>query len=79
MTEGTENGRGRPREHTNEDVLRALQAVDDGSGVRTGEVADRVGCSTRTALRRLTKLEEQGQVEGTDITQRMKLWSTVDE
>lgn len=74
MTEDSDNGHGRPREYEKEDVLRALRDLDDGSGVRTGEVADSVGCSTRTALRRLTSLEEDGLVDSTAVTDRMKLW-----
>ena len=74
MTDDTDKGRGRPREYEEGDVLRALRDLDDGSGVRTGEVADSVGCSTRTALRRLTSLEEDGLVDSTAITDRMKLW-----
>jgi len=74
MTDDADKGRGRPREYEKEDVLRALRDLDDGSGIRTGEVADSVGCSTRTALRRLTSLEEDGLVTSTAVTDRMKLW-----
>jgi predicted ArsR family transcriptional regulator len=74
MTDDADKGRGRPREYRKEDVLRALRDLDDGSGVRTGEVADSVGCSTRTALRRLTSLEEDSLVTSTAVTDRMKLW-----
>ena len=79
MTDDTDNGRGRPREYGKDDVLAALRDLDDGTGIRTGEVADTVGCSTRTALRRLRALEEDGLVESTAVTERMKLWSVADE
>jgi predicted ArsR family transcriptional regulator len=79
MTEDTDKAGGRPRKYSTEDVLEALRSLDDGSGVRTGEVADQVGCSTRTALRRLTTLEEEGRAESTAVTERMKLWFIMDE
>lgn len=78
MTDDSDNGRGRPREYGKNDVLAALRDLEDGSGVRTGEVADTVGCSTRTALRRLTSLEEDGRVESADVSDRMKLWFVMD-
>jgi predicted ArsR family transcriptional regulator len=79
MTDDSDNKRGRPREYGKDDVLAALRDLDDGSGIRTGEVADKVGCSTRTALRRLRALEDDGLVESTAVTERMKLWSVVEE
>lgn len=79
MTEDRDSEGGRPREYDENDVLIALQDLDDGSGVRTGEVAERVGCSTRTALRRLSSLEEDGEVESVEVTERMKLWSVIGE
>ena len=75
MTEDTDNGGGRPREYNQDDVLTALRELDDGSGVRTGEVAEKVGCSRRTALRRLSSLEDDGDIVSTQVTERMKLWS----
>ncbi|EMA13548.1 hypothetical protein [Haloarcula marismortui] len=79
MTEDRDSEGGRPREYDENDVLMALRDLDDGSGVRTGEVAERVGCSTRTALRRLSSLEEDGEVESVKVTERMKLWSVIGE
>ena len=75
MTEDTDNGGGRPREYDKSDVLAALRELDDGSGVRTGEIAEKVGCSRRTALRRLSSLEDDGDIVSTQVTERMKLWS----
>ena len=75
MTDNGDRGRGRPREYGEDDVLTALRDLDNGSGIRTGEIADELGCSTRTALRRLSSLEEDGKVESTEVTERMKLWS----
>lgn len=77
MAEDRDSEGGRPREYDADDVLLALRELDDGSGVRTGEVAKRVGCSTRTALRRLSSLEEKGEVESVEVTERMKLWSVL--
>ena len=79
MTDDSDNGRGRPREYGKEDVLTVLRELDDGSCARTGEVAEKVGCSTRTALRRLSSLEKDGKVESVEVTERMKLWSIVEE
>jgi len=79
MSDDSENGRGRPREFDKDDVLTALRELDDGSGVRTGEVADHVGCSARTALRRLTALEEEGKIGSSEVTERMKLWYVIEE
>ena len=77
MTEDPDSEGGRPREYDEDDILTALRDLDDGSGVRTGEVAEKVGCSTRTALRRLSSLEEGGEVESVEVTERMKLWSVL--
>jgi len=79
MAEDRDSEGGRPREYDENDVLVALRDLEDGSGVRTGEVAERVGCSTRTALRRLSSLEEDGEVESVEVTERMKLWSVIGE
>jgi len=79
MTDDSDNGRGRPREYGKDDVLAALRDLEEESGVRTGEVADKVGCSTRTALRRLRALEDDGLVESTAVTERMTLWFVIDE
>jgi DNA-binding Lrp family transcriptional regulator len=79
MADNTDSGDGRPREYSENDVLTALQELDDGSGVRTGEVADMVGCSPRTALRRLTSLEDSDKAESVAVTERMKLWHIADE
>jgi len=75
MADDIENEGGRPREYGKDDVLTILRELDDGSGVRTGEVAEKVGCSRRTALRRLSSLESDGIVESNKVTERMKLWS----
>lgn len=77
MTEDRDTEGGRPREYDAEDILTALRELDDGSGVRTGEISERVGCSTRTALRRLSSLEEDGKIESVEVTERMKLWSVL--
>jgi len=79
MSEDRDSESGRPREYDEDDVLTALRDLEDGSGVRTGEVAEKVGCSTRTALRRLSSLEEGEKVESDEVTERMKLWSIIEE
>lgn len=75
MTDNTDKDGGRPREYNQDDVLTALRELDDGSSVRTGKIAEEVGCSRRTALRRLSSLESDGKVESSKVTERMKLWS----
>jgi len=79
MSDGIDSSRGRPQEYSENDVLVALRELNNGTGVRTGEVAEKVGCSRRTALRRLTSLEESDKVASSEISERMKLWTISDE
>ena len=79
MPDDGDSSGGRPQEYDENDVLAALRELDEGAGVRTGKVADKVGCSRRTALRRLTSLEKTDKVASSEISERMKLWTIPDE
>lgn len=70
------NSGGRPRTVTDEEIVRALR--ESGEHVlTTGEVAEMVAVSRRTALRRLTSLAEAGRVGRKDASDRASVWWAV--
>ena len=55
--------------------VKAVARNDDLA--TTSEVADRVGCAHRTALKALNELEEEGRIQS-KMAGRAKLWSRSD-
>jgi len=55
-----------------------LQAVRDCPVASTPNVADEIGCYRKTALRRLTKLEEQGEVGHETVSGKAKVWYIIE-
>ncbi|MFB6296736.1 MAG: helix-turn-helix domain-containing protein [Halobacteriales archaeon] len=64
---------GRPESVTAEEILRYLRRSDEHV-LTTPEVADGLGVSRRTALRRLSDLAEEGLVERKDVGGRASVW-----
>jgi len=66
---------GRPVETTAADVLAAFDDRDDPAEPLTStEVADRAGCSRRTALNRLHDLKDAGDVASKKVGGRARVW-----
>lgn len=56
-----------------------IEAVRKHPGESTGTIAEEVGIGTRGALMRLKQLEEEGEVDSTDVTPRLKVWNPVEQ
>jgi len=63
------------QEYTNDDFLDAVRECAVAS---TPNVADEIGCYRKTALRRLEKLEEQGEVGHETVSGSAKVWYVVE-
>lgn len=68
---------------TLEDVLDVFETRDDPSEPLTApEIAETLGCSRSTALDKLRKLDERGDIDGKKVGGRSRVWwvpSTDDE
>lgn len=74
MTAETTDG-GRPVETTAADVLAVFdERADPAEPLTATEVADRSGCSRRTALNRLHDLEDDGAVASKKVGGRARVW-----
>ena len=62
------------RQHEPREFVKAVNILDLAT---TADVADRVGCSHRTALKTLNELEEEGRVES-HMAGRAAVWSLPD-
>lgn len=58
---------------TSSDVLAVFEAVE-GPVVTSGDVAEHVGCSSETARRKLTALEDQGRLASRKTVGRVVWW-----
>lgn len=66
---------GRPVETTTTDVLETFRERDDlAEPLTSNEVADRAGCSRRTALNRLHDLADAGDVASKKVGGRARVW-----
>jgi hypothetical protein len=66
---------GRPVETTLEDILATFRARDDPAEPLTAkEVAERAGCSRRTALNRLDDLADVGETASKKVGGRARVW-----
>jgi hypothetical protein len=66
---------GRPVETTAADVLETFRERDDlAEPLTSNEVADRAGCSRRTALNRLHDLADAGDVASKKVGGRARVW-----
>lgn len=54
-----------------------LEAVREYEPIGTTDVAEIVGCHRSTALRRLRKLAEEGEIEGTEVGPA-QVWTVVE-
>ena len=61
---------------TLDDVLGIFERVE-GPVVTSGDVADRLGCTTQTARRKLKQLRDEGQV-GSRLAGRTTVWWLTD-
>jgi predicted transcriptional regulator of viral defense system len=63
------------RTHEPHQFVKAV--AREGDIATTSDVADRVGCSHRTALKALNELEDEGRIDST-MAGRAKVWSRSD-
>ncbi|WP_083898738.1 HTH domain-containing protein [Natronococcus jeotgali] len=76
MVEGDDSGR--PRETTTDDVLAAFEEIS--APVATGtELAQLLGVSQQTILRRLAELHEDERVKRKEVGARAVVWWPEDE
>lgn len=62
-------------EITQESVLTVFSELEDSCTPLTAqEVADKLDCSRRTALRRLNELEEEGVIKTKKVGARGRVW-----
>lgn len=69
---------GRPRSVSDEEILEVFRESDEYV-LTTAEVADELGVSRRTALRRLSGLADEGTVERKNVGDRSAVWWLPDE
>jgi predicted ArsR family transcriptional regulator len=72
-TEGGQYAPGSTTQATETDVLDAVRSASDPV-VTVGEVAEAVGTSRDTALRRLRALHESGDLERKEVGARAVVW-----
>lgn len=66
---------GRDVEYSEGDVVEVFKARDDyAEPLTASEIADRLGCSRRTALNRLHDLEESTEVTSKKVGGRSRVW-----
>jgi MarR-like DNA-binding transcriptional regulator SgrR of sgrS sRNA len=67
--------RGRDVEFTLSDVTRVFESRDDyAEPLTASEVADDLGCSRRTALNKLHRLEEETDLASKKVGGRSRVW-----
>jgi MarR-like DNA-binding transcriptional regulator SgrR of sgrS sRNA len=68
-------GPGRDVEYTTSDVTEVFQDRDDyAEPLTASEVAERLGCSRRTALNKLHALQEDTEVTSKKVGGRSRVW-----
>jgi GTP-sensing pleiotropic transcriptional regulator CodY len=66
---------GREVEYSEGDVVEVFKARDDyAEPLTASEIADRIGCSRRTALNRLHDLQESTEVTSKKVGGRSRVW-----
>lgn len=66
---------GRGVEYTVEDVTTVFSdRADYAEPLTASEVADRLGCSRRTALNKLTELQESTELTSKKVGARSRVW-----
>lgn len=72
-----EQGRGRPRQLTCDEVLESFDEID--KPVATGKfISESFGYPKPSVLRRLDELEEDGKIERWSVGANAVVWWTVD-
>lgn len=69
----SEDGPGRPRSISDDDVVRALTEIT-GPAATASEVARHLDTSHQTASRRLEELEELGKVRSKEVGANAVIW-----
>jgi predicted ArsR family transcriptional regulator len=69
---------GRPQTVSDDDIVRYLRETDERV-VSTSEAAEALDVSTRTALRRLSELADEGRIGRKDLGERSTVWWALDD
>jgi len=68
-------GPGRDIEYTTSDVTDVFQTREDyAEPLTASEIADRLGCSRRTALNKLHDLQEETDITSKKVGGRSRVW-----